>query len=77
MILKQPMHSLMTKTPLTIEAGALAVEALKIMQKHSKKMVMQLPVIHQDKVVGLVRMHDIVSAGLTVGPLASAELVSL
>jgi predicted transcriptional regulator len=34
------------------------------MQKDPKRFVMVSPVVDQNKVVGIIRMHDIVQAGL-------------
>jgi arabinose-5-phosphate isomerase len=64
-VLEKPMHELMTINALTIEKGKLAWEALKIMQKDPKKFVMVLPVVEKGKAVGILRMHDIVQAGIS------------
>lgn len=63
-VLEKPMRELMTATALTIQKDKLAWEALKIMQRDPKKFVMILPVIENGKAVGLLRMHDIVQAGI-------------
>ena len=63
-ILEKKMKDLMTPRPLTIQKGILAWDALKIMQKDPKKFVMTLPVEEEGRVVGLLRMHDIVQAGI-------------
>ncbi len=62
--LEKPMADLMTSTPYTINKDALAWDALKLMQKDPKKFVMVLPVVHENKVVGILRMHDLIQAGL-------------
>ncbi len=64
-VLEKPMRELMTVNALTIEKGKLAWEALKIMQKDPKKFVMVLPVVEKGKAVGILRMHDIVQAGIS------------
>ncbi len=64
-VLEKTMQELMTINALTIEKGKLAWEALKIMQRDPKKFVMVLPVTEKGKAVGIVRMHDIVQAGIT------------
>lgn len=64
-VLEKSMHELMTINALTIEKGKLAWEALKIMQKDPKKFVMILPVVDNGKAVGILRMHDIVQAGIS------------
>lgn len=57
------MQELMTPTAESIKTGLLVWEALKIMQKDNK-WITTLPVIETNKVVGILRMHDIVHAGL-------------
>jgi arabinose-5-phosphate isomerase len=64
-VLDKPMRELMTIHALTIEKGKLAWEALKMMQKDPKKFVMILPVVEKNKAVGILRMHDIVQAGIS------------
>lgn len=63
--LEKSISSVMTAAALTIPKEALAWEALKIMQRDPKKYVMVLPVTHEKKVVGILRMHDLIQAGLT------------
>lgn len=63
-ILHKPMHHLMTHMPLSISKERLAWDALKFMQKDPKKFVMILPVVDGQKVIGMLRMHDIVQAGI-------------
>jgi arabinose-5-phosphate isomerase len=64
-VLEKSMQELMTISALTIEKSKLAWEALKVMQKDPKKFVMVLPVVEEGKVVGILRMHDIVQAGIS------------
>lgn len=55
-------QEIMTKNPIVIEPDALAVEAIKPMQA---KEIMVLPVIDEErKPVGMIRLHDIVKAGI-------------
>ena len=63
-VLDEQIQSLMTFSPLAASKDELAWEAMKRMQKDPKKWVMILPVLENRKVVGLLRMHDIVNAGL-------------
>jgi arabinose-5-phosphate isomerase len=63
-VLERPLHELMTVSAQAVEAGSLAWDALKIMQKDPKKFIMVLPVLNQGKVAGILRMHDIVQAGI-------------
>jgi arabinose-5-phosphate isomerase len=64
-VLHKSMQELMTPTAMTIPKGKLAWEALQIMQKDPKKFVMVLPVVDEGKVSGILRMHDIVQAGIS------------
>lgn len=63
-VLSKPMHYLMSHTPLSISKEILAWDALKFMQRDPKKFVMILPVVDGQKVIGMLRMHDIVQAGI-------------
>ena len=64
-VLHKPIGTLMTRTAFTIEKHVLAWDALKIMQKDPKRFVMMLPVVEQGKVAGILRMHDIIQAGIS------------
>lgn len=64
-VLEEEMLSLMTATASAIPPDTLAWEALKFMQKDPKKWVMVMPVLESGKVVGILRMHDIVKAGIS------------
>jgi arabinose-5-phosphate isomerase len=55
---------LMTSTPLTTEPSRLALEALRQMEANPARLITVLPVLEQGQVVGLLRLHDIVQAGL-------------
>ena len=61
--LEKSLKNFMEKKPFYIEKNALAIEAMKKME--STKQITVLPVIEDNKVIGLIRMHDIVKAGLT------------
>lgn len=60
-----PMSALATQRPVTLAKGMLAWDAVKQLQRDPKKWVMMAPVIEEKRVVGLLRMHDVVQAGLT------------
>lgn len=51
----------MTKTPVIIESGKLAVEALN---KLKEKNISCMPVLEMEKVVGTIRLQDIVGVGI-------------
>jgi arabinose-5-phosphate isomerase len=60
-----PVSGLMTKSPLTIGAGVLAVKALERMERSSKGPVMHFFVVDgEGKLEGLLHIHDILRAGL-------------
>ncbi len=52
---------IMTSNPKTIEANELAVKALEIMRINS---ITQLIVVDNDKYVGVIHLHDLISEGL-------------
>lgn len=64
-VLQETLHSLMTSTALTVPKHLLAWDALKIMQKDPKRWITSLPVVEDGRIVGLLRMHDIVQAGIS------------
>ena len=52
----------MTKRPIVINSGQLAVEALNLMKE---RMINSLPVIDcQDRLIGTIRWQDILHAGI-------------
>lgn len=57
--LKLSLSQLMISAPKSIAPDRLAIEAVQIMEENQAKPVTVLPVLEQGKVVGLVRMHDI------------------
>jgi len=59
------MEDLMTRTPRHIQSDAMASHALTIMEADMQKPITVLPVLNEhSKVVGLIKMHDIVQSGL-------------
>lgn len=58
------LEQLMTTSPKSIDADRMAIEAAQIMEEDHSRLVTVLPVLQDRKVVGLIRMHDIVQAGL-------------
>ena len=57
---------LMTSDPITIEGDLLLVQALEKMENNRRQQpISVLPVVDQEKhVIGLLRLHDLVQAGL-------------
>jgi arabinose-5-phosphate isomerase len=64
-VLEEMIGRLMTKSAFWTTKEILAWEAMKLMQKDPKRWIMMLPVLEEEKVVGVIRMHDIVQAGLS------------
>ena len=52
---------IMTSNPKTIEEDALVVDALHKMRHNS---ITQLPVVHNDKYLGIIHLHDILKEGI-------------
>lgn len=53
--------SIMTRAPKTVNSGKLAIEALNFMRKYN---INALPVIDNNKVIGVIRMQSIVGIGI-------------
>lgn len=62
LVLERKMEELMTKSAITVEPDDLAYQALQKMQ--SERFVLVAPVVENNKIVGLIRMHDIVHKGI-------------
>ena len=58
---EQPLSKHMTREPKTIEANALAAEAMRLMEDSG---ITILPVVDSGKLVGVVHLHDLIRAGL-------------
>ncbi len=62
--LQLPLAELMTKAPKMIPGGRRAFEAMKQMEEDPTRLVTVLPVVENGRILGLLRMHDILQAGL-------------
>ncbi len=63
--LQEPMKNVMIKYPKYINSEILAWDAMKVMEADQKHPIMVLPVLDSDKkVVGLIKMHDLIQAGI-------------
>lgn len=62
--LEKTLGELMTKTPKSIGSDKLALEAVRLMEQDPGRPVTVLPVLEGGRVVGLIRMHDILQKGL-------------
>ncbi|HSX10887.1 MAG TPA: KpsF/GutQ family sugar-phosphate isomerase [Chlamydiales bacterium] len=58
------MGDLMTRSPKTIDPDQLAITALRQMEEDKSRLITILPVLQNEKIVGLLRMHDIIQSGL-------------
>jgi len=58
-------NELMTATPIFVASGVPAIEALTLMERNAKKTITVLPVIDDENLVGMLRMHDLIQAGLS------------
>ncbi len=57
-------RDVMTRQPISVEIGTMAIDALHVMEDRPRQ-IMVLPVVDAaGKAVGLLRVHDIVKAGL-------------
>ncbi|MFM9048301.1 MAG: CBS domain-containing protein [Cyanobium sp.] len=57
---------LMTRDPITVGGEVLAIHALERMERNRRKAIGVLPVVDEEvRMVGLLRLHDLVQAGLS------------
>lgn len=63
-VLEKSLGDLMTRSATTVHSQEMAWDALKMMQKDPNRWIMMLPVLEERQIVGLVRMHDIIHAGI-------------
>ncbi len=62
--LQTQMGTLMTCSPRTVGPDELAISALRQMEEDPGRLITVLPVLQGGRVVGLLRMHDILQSGL-------------
>lgn len=64
-VLNLPIQQIMTCSPRCIAPGKLAWDAMQLMEADPKNAITCMPVIEEgQKVLGLIRLHDIVQTGL-------------
>ena len=64
-VLQMSMEQLMTPSGKTVSADKLAWEAMQLMEADQQHPITSLPVIEEGrKVLGLIKMHDIIQSGL-------------
>ena len=66
--LSLPIEKVMTTSYRWTQSSKLAIDALAEMEKELEHPITVLPVIEKDHLVGLIRMHDILQAGLKPTP---------
>lgn len=59
------LSKLMTPGPTWTNKDQLVIDAMKQMEENPKKLITVLPVLEKKKVIGILRMHDILQAGLS------------
>jgi arabinose-5-phosphate isomerase len=64
--LEKKVEEVMTKNPKTVQTKTLAIEALRKMHFDPKKIVTHFPVLDEDRLIGLVRMQEIIAHGLVI-----------
>lgn len=62
--LQIPIGILMSSSPRTIAPDQLALAALRQMEEDPSRLITVLPVVEEGRIAGLLRMHDILQAGL-------------
>jgi arabinose-5-phosphate isomerase len=63
--LQLSLSQLMTAAPLTVSSHLLVYEAMGKMEADPTRLVTALPVVENGELIGLLRMHDIVQAGMS------------
>ena len=59
-------EEIMTKDPIVISSDRFAIEALELMEKNRKKPISLLPVVGKNyEFIGILRLHDLIQAGLS------------
>ncbi|MCB1119846.1 MAG: KpsF/GutQ family sugar-phosphate isomerase [Chlamydiia bacterium] len=62
--LQLPVDQLMTREPRTISPHVLAWDAMQQMEANPRRLITALPVVDQGRVCGLIKLHDILQAGM-------------
>lgn len=63
-VLQTEMGKLMTKDCRTVSPQKLAWEAMQMMEANQNSPITIMPVVEEGKVVGIIKMHDILQSGL-------------
>jgi arabinose-5-phosphate isomerase len=62
--LDKTMQEVMTRRPRFVSKGLLAHEALEAMEANKAKPITIMPVLEGERVAGLIRLHDLLQAGI-------------
>jgi arabinose-5-phosphate isomerase len=62
--INKPISEVMIKGPKHTDANILAWEAMKLMEANQKQPITVLPVVEDGKVVGIIKLHDLIQAGI-------------
>ena len=65
LMLEKEMKDLMTTSFIRTCKGERAWDALRLMQKDPERWIMMMPVVDNNQLAGLIRMHDIVQSGIS------------
>lgn len=63
-VMRKPVSEFMVQSFRSIASDKLIIEAVEEMERDSEKRIMMLPVIRENKLVGLLHLHDILQSGL-------------
>jgi arabinose-5-phosphate isomerase len=63
-VLNERISDIMTKDPKRISPQKLAFDAMQYMEEDQKRPITVLPVLDGDAVVGVIKMHDLLQAGI-------------
>lgn len=63
-VLEKKVEDLMSSSPIYVDKNTLAYDAKKVMQKTENSWINVIPVVEDAQVVGLLRLHDLIKAGI-------------
>lgn len=66
--LEMRIEELMSASPRTTRSNLLAMDAIHQMEEDPSRLVSVLPVVENERPIGLLRMHDVIQAGLGTSP---------
>ena len=63
-VFEKRIEELMTRSAKFVSKNLLAWEAIQLMQTPPNHWITVMPVVEDEKIVGVIRMHDIIHAGI-------------